>query len=493
MSKADATGERITPTSCTFRAALSIVQVSPRPDLPIKLRYAQQYLEVGQVSDPLKQLYVRSINSFNGFYEFSPRKSSANDFVESFERLLDSFKRHGWLNGSDPIAVTSRGELVYGAHRVAIAASLGLEVPVQVVDEDSHAYSQPFFTKYGFTESDMFSSTMSYLNSAPDARALIVHSNVPTEFDDAIEEVVLMNLFQFAKFSARLKFNAYCNLKYICYANWETGRSESWIGNSRNRFIGLQDHARISMGGYPVRIYIVNGTRENLIKVKDQLRSQTTSLMNAFHTSESSAETLELLQLIAHTGTREASESRPFWKDFGLESKLRNIEGIIGGKSRQDFCFVGSTTMGVYGLKVPSDLDYIALPSRHQIHLTPHAESHADLVSLYQIDPSELIENPQNHLYFRGFKFANLTVVRRMKSNRAEYPKDFADVATIDRFLDRTSRKVFMRLSLYSPAEILNSYYVFRARAWRSFCRSKFGRNVLRLVAPLRKIIRKFR
>ena len=56
---------------------------------------------------------------------------------------------------------------------------------------------------------------------------------------------------------------------------------------------------------------------------------------------------------------------------------------------------------------------------------------HDSELKYHTVLKDEIIFNPSYHFYYRGVKFAAPTVLRAMKSNRAEHPKDIQDIQLI--------------------------------------------------------------
>jgi hypothetical protein len=81
----------------------------------------------------------------------------------------------------------------------------------------------------------------------------------------------------------------------------------------------------------------------------------------------------------------------------------------------------GSTVLSLYGLRDCKDIDKI-------YYNNPPIDSHNQyLGTLYKLTLDEIINNPTYHLYYNGFKYVSLDVIKNMKKIRNE-PKDVIDV-----------------------------------------------------------------
>ena len=110
--------------------ASTIISRSIRFDLGIKYNYAKSLINLGYVPTVYVQDYLKHINSFNSFNEEIPNKKSPDDFIKSFDILIESLKNNGYQESEDKIFTTTEGELLNGAHRVSTLAALGREVNV---------------------------------------------------------------------------------------------------------------------------------------------------------------------------------------------------------------------------------------------------------------------------------------------------------------------------------------------------------------------------
>ena len=69
-------------------------------------------------------------------------KRSPEDYMKASEYLLESLKSHGF-RADEPIPIDKNGELLGGAHRVACACALGINV-VSVVQRNTEVWAPPW-------------------------------------------------------------------------------------------------------------------------------------------------------------------------------------------------------------------------------------------------------------------------------------------------------------------------------------------------------------
>ena len=118
-----------------------------RYDVFIKYYYVQAYITKKNY-ELAKEIYLNHIKSFNNFTEPDGRKNEPNDFIQSFNNLIDTIKYTG-INKTI-IPVTKNGEIIDGAHRLSIALYLNLKIQFAIYDLLDVDYSKDFFVERGF-------------------------------------------------------------------------------------------------------------------------------------------------------------------------------------------------------------------------------------------------------------------------------------------------------------------------------------------------------
>ena len=161
------------------------VDLANRFDIIVKAVYASEWLESGKVSDFTTKMYKKHLQVWNNFEEpctfkgqrdwfdaSKPcvKKTSAQDFIISFHKTIQSLKDNGFDNTRSIVPVTSDLFPLNGAHRIAAAIALRMNtMPVQITSS-SHSFNWDanFFKKKGFDKK--------YVDFA--YRKFAMHSNV---------------------------------------------------------------------------------------------------------------------------------------------------------------------------------------------------------------------------------------------------------------------------------------------------------------------------
>ena len=108
--------------------SLDLFLTQRRFDLIFKFLYAKD------PSNYVKDAYLESISAFNGFSEESTNgilKSNPSDFLTSFDTLINDIKEYGFVPQQGLLPIGTNGDIIDGAHRLAICAAYGINVSTE--------------------------------------------------------------------------------------------------------------------------------------------------------------------------------------------------------------------------------------------------------------------------------------------------------------------------------------------------------------------------
>lgn len=136
------------------RDKINVYRTSPinllskyRFDIFVKYYYVKSYIENYDFSEATK-IYLSHIKAFNNFYEPDGRKNSSNDFIKSFNYLIENIKSCNNLDKTI-IPLSTTGIPIDGAHRIAISLYFNLEIKYCVFDLLDGKYDGTFFLQRG--------------------------------------------------------------------------------------------------------------------------------------------------------------------------------------------------------------------------------------------------------------------------------------------------------------------------------------------------------
>lgn len=118
-----------------------------RFDIFVKYYYVKSYIENTNITEA-QEIYLSHIKAFNNFSEPDGRKNSKNDFIKSFNSLIESVKTCNNLDQTI-IPISTTGIPIDGAHRIAISLYFDLKIQYCVFDLLDGKYDEIFFLQRG--------------------------------------------------------------------------------------------------------------------------------------------------------------------------------------------------------------------------------------------------------------------------------------------------------------------------------------------------------
>jgi hypothetical protein len=175
------------------------------------------------------------------------------------------------------------------------------------------------------------------------------------------------------------------------------------------------------MGNPNVTFVLVDGKNLETVKeMKKKIRALFNVGNHSVHINDSHEETVRIAKTVfndnsIHFLNNRKNISFPKYKKLMTNMKPNDNEVITG-----------STVLSLYGLRDCKDIDLI-------YYNNPPADSHNQyLETYYKLTLDDIINNPLYHLYYQGFKYVSLNVIKNMKKLRNEQ-KDIIDVNLIEK------------------------------------------------------------
>jgi hypothetical protein len=417
-----------------------------RLDIILKYLYITEY--INKNSNSYLKLYKKHIELRTGNIE--DKKTNSNDFVESFNHLIDSIKVNGFdAQYTIDVSVKNKFNLT-GAHRLACALYFELEIPVNFLDEDGLSWDAEWFGKYRFEQDVIDELIYTYSSLKNNVATFILWNAVSDVFDEITDELSKYTKIIYQKNIKLPKKDDVIELVNDIYA-YEFGPLTSQTINDK----------AVTLAGYPVRVFrlvIVEYENESdVLKVKDRIREQTNKYVNknlylTIHSSDNAAHSNYLNELFLSKNNLnrlvmrgKASAVMSPWLDefytYILKSKF-NIH---------DVCIVGSSSMDVMGIRESTDIDFILISqfrdklytsSVHQLttNIDLAASGYLRLAGS-DVNDDVIINQINNHFIYKGFKFIDLThvLMRKEKQCRA---KDILDVKLIKEWEQRKKQPI---------------------------------------------------
>lgn len=389
-----------------------------------------KYLYVKDSNDFNKKAYIESIRAFNGFQEESSNgviKKSSSDFVEVFDSLIKEIKKEGYVASLGGVKVNSTGKVIDGAHRLSICASLGKNVVLEDTDLDAN-WDYNFFRSKNMKEEIMDYGALEFTKINPQAYVVNLMPVSNPSNDEKVIKILEKYGFVYYKKDVWITYNGLVNLKKISYGNfWERA---SWVGTSQNYYSGAQNHARLSMGKYPLRVVVfVCDSLEKVIEAKKEIRDLYGIGNFSVHINDTHEEAIQLAETYFNRNSLFLVNTRLFYLDDPIFEKHIEVLKNACRDMKLDIdrtCGAGSTPLNAFQIRHSEDLDYLTL-DEGCLPNNDILSSHDKHRELYPYSIEDIITNPCHHLYYNGVKFISLETLYCMKMKQWEAPKNILD------------------------------------------------------------------
>lgn len=401
--------------------------------------------------------YEESIRRFNGFEEWNAQgeceKRGFGEFATKFEQLIASMRESGFDPARGAIPLADDGILANGAHRLSVAAWLGLDVPVETAGETAEIYDWEFFARRGMDRRIMDYGALAYVRLNPDAHIVNLFPAANPLRDGEVRAILEKYGFVYCRKDVSLTFDGCVNLKKISYGEfWE---KEQWIGTAKDKFRGAQSHARQSLhgnGGLRVFVFVCDKA-EKVLAAKAEIRALYGLGNPTVHINDTHAEAVRLAETYFNDNSMWVLNRRKFEFDDSRFDRL--VDGFrqrieAAGRNVSDYCLAGSTPLNVVGVRHSDDLDFLSVDPTAACVENDVYSNHDGQLPHYGHEKAEIVGDPRLHFFYRGMKFISVSVLHGMKKSRNEIGKDDVDCRAIERLSadGRTSLTLAQRIGL---------------------------------------------
>ena len=368
-----------------------------------------------------ENLYAEHIRAFNGFHENTPSdgipKESKADFINSFNRLYDSIKKNKFDKNLGIIPIGNNGEINDGAHRLTVAAALGLDVNIHEENE-TFLYDYKFFQNRGIDPYYADYAAMEYVKLNPNVYIVNLQSIISTTYDEQVEKILEKYGFIYYKKNVNITFNGLVNLKKLSYGSfWDRG---DWIGNAENGFAGAVYHAKNSFGKNPLRVYVfVCEKLSNVLAAKSEIRALFNIGNFSVHINDTHEEAIALAQTYFNENSLNTINYRPYqYEDKKFDKMVEELRKNIQryrSLNYEDFCGLATS---VFGIRYSGDLDLFYIGPEHIDFYSEYLSDNSNEFKFYPFTPHEILYIPKNHLYYHGIKFVSPDILLKIKMAR---------------------------------------------------------------------------
>lgn len=467
--------------------ALPMIFRPERFDLLAKFVYAQHSIRTSQTTWH-RDLYSAHINAMTKgalIENDESQKTGLEDFVSGFDATITSLKRNGFRQDQSLVPINRHGVVIDGSHRVAAAAALGLEVATVEVEWDP-VYDYNFFRARQLKGEYLDFIALKYCQLNERARIALIYPAASNKSGRATALHLLIEAAPtFYVKDIELSRSGAILLTAQIYENHQ------WVHQPRP-YAGARRKALSTFNGEQPLTVIVGEALQDAAALKTKIRDLFDIGNHSIHIADSHEETKIIAgALLNENGVHMLNHARlvdlPRFERLFQEFRTWVSESNVDA---EDIAVDGSAVLSAYGIRDCQDLDFLAAVETADPPTT-EISNHNDFAGFHATTIENLIYNPRNHFYFRGYKFISLAKIAAFKKQRNE-AKDGHDVSLIKN-LDRPfrSRAVLLKSSISRNSRLARER---GKRFWRLLRRSPLlatrklvavvGRLLARWLAP---------
>lgn len=425
-----------------------------RFDLAFKLFY----LEIKKFNPLLgKKYYEQHLKSFGlGTIREpdNPLKSSLEDFILEFENIYKSILHNGFKKSISLLPLAFDGSIANGAHRLASAIYLNLDVNVLNVKLPPSRYDYKYFKERNISSEILDLMACTFIEYSKNTYIAFLWPSISgreKEAEDIIPNIVY-------KKELDLNINGAHNLLTQIY------QDESWIGNFENKYSGIKGKVnecfRINK---PLTVIAFQAdSLVDVINIKNKIRSKFPFGNHSIHITDNSEESKNISRVVFNNNSIHfLNNANPFrFLDNKFKLQLIKRELYNSQTCFKSIVIDGGFVLSLYGIRDSYDVDYISTASIKKIQSKYlKFDNHFNQLTFHRTTTENLIWDPKFYFWFDGLKFVSLKQIYEMKRNRGEI-KDEIDCKSILALLSNQSIKLYVaRLSQYLLYFKIKSYY----------------------------------
>lgn len=408
-----------------------------RLDLIAKILYAEA-LDKGRNLKYARGLYTRIIEACtNGMFIESGQEKSKKcfqDYDNTFKQLMHDVQQQGLDASKSVVPVSEEGIIMDGSHRVALSAYYNRKVPIVRFSLSYPSMGAAFFSKRLLPQEDI---ELLLIRLCEWCRNIYCACLWPAAKGNEQRKLAL-NMIAGAGNSLYVKeitisYNGLKNLIPQIYV------SKSWAGGIEDRFFSSLPKVDAVYGPEKLTVCLFTcADLEQVINLKNDIRKIFNIAENSIHITDYPEETLSLVKILLNDNSIDfLNKANPFkYKELNQNLSFFKEKVKASGFDIDDFVIDSSAVMGLYGIRQPSDIDYLTILSREQLDALDKNifGNHEQELRWHESCKDELIYDPQNFFVYFDLKFVTLNVLRSFKAKRGE-PKDKLDVESIDAYI----------------------------------------------------------
>lgn len=445
-------GEAADPTGIEWLPAAELLQPQ-RLDLVVKASYFQALLSKRGLPQA-RAAYLRHIQLRTGGQEPadyqgkpSPKQELAH-FELASRALLTSMQTKGF-DPAHAVPLGNGSRPLNGAHRIACAAALHLDIAVKREPADAGTWDMAWFIRQGYSKREQMQILFDLVRLSPDrCSVFVLWSPVLDAWDDMVDKIAgegyaVAGFVDLAWPEAQRA--AFESLVFDIYSHGITDFIGGF-GHIERKLQFLRPKPCFLRVGVCMFNAAAGAAWGGITGLKSAIRQRHASLapVDHFvtcHFGDTPAESQHMARTLLCPENLDAVAARPVNQPrqvfLGWLNAYAQTLAQLGIRS-EDCCIVGSAALEVQGIRLATDIDFTTREAIRAARFTPGVtrfDTGIDLVTqgyhrssnAVAISDDHLIDEPGAHVYFRGFKITALSLIRDRKEF-SRRPKDLLDV-----------------------------------------------------------------
>lgn len=414
-----------------------------RIDIAAKTIFARAYLR-GSKSPWPEKVYREHIRAFNNFYEDIPRKTSYDDFKNSFISTIEAVKKSDDWKHTAPVE-RNGNYLINGSHRVAASIVLDDYLNTTAINEfHAHKWDFEFFRSkrgdiYEISEDVLDYITIEYVSlKSKNIFAAVIFPTAEGNREAAythllsMGEIVNMKSFRHDDFIGKevikqLYFNSNND-------QWNYGLS---LDNARNKADVCFD------GQGDLQVYIIEANLDESTRIKEKqfLRDLWKKDKHSIHITDTMEEANRVTRMFFNENSRKfmkVDRRQEFYSQNAYDMFNEYIklapDDIF---EREKIALEGSVVLDLHNIRAAKDIDYVTYDNSINFSSQTIEKHSAQEHKYHTQDIEEILTNPKYYFYYKGYKIINIDELLSYKKNRLveKNPKDSRDIAKIENFM----------------------------------------------------------
>ena len=367
-----------------------------RFDVVVKYMYASNLS-----SEFYKNAYKEHLKIWNGFHEGNPKKNGFEEFDNAFKSIINN-------TVDEPVPVNPDGHIANGAHR--LAAALYHQRPINTRNTNSKENypieaDYKVFHKKGLQRHILQRTALEYAKLKSNTHVICLFPIAHTRMDEVMN-IIEKHSNIFYKSSEVLNATGQLGLIKEIYL------SDGWANEK-----GIRKKCKQCFRGMSKVTFVLIDAKnlETVKEMKKEIRALFKVGNHSVHINDYHVDTIRIAKTVFNDNSIHFLNNRK-------DTLFPNYKKLMSDtKSDDNTIITGSTVLSLYGLRDCKDIDLIYFNN-------PPVDSHNQYVgTLYKLTLDDIFNNPMYHLYYNGFKYVSLDVIKNMKKIRNE-PKDVIDV-----------------------------------------------------------------